>query len=102
MTLANSEDCLLRQKLSSGKKIQFYFEITTCDLSIYTMDYPKFMISNQKEESISALRENGKCKNSLATLALVIFCLMLESSSVKGCNYVNTVNVLKFRTPAAC
>ena len=28
----------------------------TCDPSIYTMGHPKFIISNQKEESISALR----------------------------------------------
>ena len=69
-TLANNEDpdemthyayytafhqCLhglLRQKLSSEKEIQFYLEFIICDPLIYTMDYPKFSFSNQKEESI--------------------------------------------------
>ena len=65
--LANSEDpdemphdaafhlglhCLLRQKRSAEKEIQFLFGNITCDPSIYTMDHPKFMVSNQKEESI--------------------------------------------------
>ena len=30
----------------------FYLELKTCDLSIYTMDHPKFIVSNQKEEFI--------------------------------------------------
>ena len=65
--LANSEDAdemphhvafhlglhyLLRQKRSSEKEIQFYLENITCNPSIYTMDHPKFIVSNQKEESI--------------------------------------------------
>ena len=67
-TLANSEDpnemslnaafyqglhCLLRQKQSSETAIQFYLEIMTGDPSIYTMDHLKFIVSNQKEGSIS-------------------------------------------------
>ena len=67
-TLANSEDpdemprkaaflqglhCLQRKKRSS-EKIQFYLEIITCYPSIYTMEHPKFIVSNHKEESISA------------------------------------------------
>ena len=32
--------------------MHFYLEIITCDLLIYTMDHPKFIASNQKEESI--------------------------------------------------
>ena len=67
-TLANSEDpdempqyapfhqglyCLLRQKWSE-KKMQFYLEIITCDPLRNIMDHPKFIVSNQKEESISA------------------------------------------------
>ena len=43
---------LLRQKQFSEGKIQFYFEIISCDLSIYTMDHPKFIVSSQKEECI--------------------------------------------------
>ena len=35
------------------KKCNFYMEIITCDTSVYTMDHPKFIVSNQKEESIS-------------------------------------------------
>ena len=57
-TLANSEDpdemlhnaafhqglhCLLRQKQISEKEIHFYFEIITCDPSIYIMDHPRFI-----------------------------------------------------------
>ena len=49
-----SPRCLLRQKQSSEKEIQFYFEIITCDPLIYTMDLPKFIVSIQKEELISA------------------------------------------------
>ena len=53
------------------KEIQYFLEITTCDLSIYTMDHHKFIVSNQKEESISA--QGVKChpllqvKNDLET-----------------------------------
>ena len=58
-TLANNEDpdemphngtfhqglhCLLRQKQSSEKDMQFYLEIITHDPSIYTMDHPKFVV----------------------------------------------------------
>ena len=46
---------LLRQKQTSEKYI-FYSEIIACDLSIYRMDHPKFIVSNKKEESISAYR----------------------------------------------
>ena len=45
---------LLRQKVSSEKEIQFYFEIITCNPLMYRMDLPKFIVSIQKEESISA------------------------------------------------
>ena len=65
-TLANSEGpdemphdvafhqglhCLPRQKCTSEKEI-YFLEIITCDPSIYTMEHPKFIVSNQKEESI--------------------------------------------------
>ena len=30
----------------------FYLEIIICDPLIYAMDHPKFILSNQKEESI--------------------------------------------------
>ena len=37
------------------KKYNFFKGNFNCDPSIYTiMDYPKFIVSNQKEESISA------------------------------------------------
>ena len=60
-TLANSEDpdemshnaaihqglhCLLQQKQSSEKEIQFYLKSITCDHSNHTMDHPKFIVSN--------------------------------------------------------
>ena len=41
-----------RQKQSSEKERQFYLEILACDPSNYTMDHPKFIVSNKKEESI--------------------------------------------------
>ena len=37
---------------NSEKEIQFYFEIMTCHSSNYTMDHPKIIVLNQKEESI--------------------------------------------------
>ena len=46
--------CLLRQNQISEIAIKFYLEIITSDPSIYAMDHPKFIISNQKEDSISA------------------------------------------------
>ena len=67
-TLANSEDsdemphkvafhqglhCLLKQNYLYRKKYNIIMKIVACDLSIYTMDHPKFIVSNQKEESIS-------------------------------------------------
>ena len=33
-------------------EMQILFEILTCDPSIYKMHHPKFIVSNQKEESI--------------------------------------------------
>ena len=47
-TLANSEYPAL--------EIHFYVEIITCDPSVFTMDHPKFIASNQKEESIHVVR----------------------------------------------
>ena len=67
-TLANSVDsdemphnaafyqvlhCLLRQKQSLEKEIQFHLEVITCYSSIYAMEHPSVIVSNQKEESIS-------------------------------------------------
>ena len=45
---------LLRHKISSEKEIYFCLEITTCDPLMHTMDLLKFIVSSQKEESISA------------------------------------------------
>ena len=45
---------LLRYKISSEKEIYFCLEIITCDPLMLTRDLPKFIVSNQKEESISA------------------------------------------------
>ena len=48
--------CLLRQKQSSEKEIQYLLKIITCDHSIYTMDHPdlsvcssRFILDIQKE-----------------------------------------------------
>ena len=43
-------------KQSSEKVYNFYWEIVNCDPSIYTMEHPKFIVSNLEEESISAKR----------------------------------------------
>ena len=60
-TLANSEDpdempqnasfhqglqCLLKQKSFSEKEIQYFLKIITCGPLIYTMNHPKFIVSN--------------------------------------------------------
>ena len=37
---------------NSEKEIQFYFETMTCHSSNNTMDHPKIIVLNQKEESI--------------------------------------------------
>ena len=44
----------MKQKQYSAKEIHFYVESTTCDPSVYTMDHPRFIASNQKEESFRA------------------------------------------------
>ena len=44
---------LLTHKISSEKEIHFCLEIKTCDPLMCTMDLPKFIVSNQKEESKS-------------------------------------------------
>ena len=62
--MANSEDpdddaafhqdlhCLLRQKSSAEKEIQFYLEIITCDPAIYTMDHSKFIASSRMKNPL--------------------------------------------------
>ena len=51
--------CLLRQKWSSGKKLQFCLEIKTCDPLNYTMDHSKFIASIQKEEFICSFKSSA-------------------------------------------
>ena len=43
---------LLRHEISSENGIYFCLEIITCDPLMYTMDLPKFIVSNQKEDCI--------------------------------------------------
>ena len=38
----------------------FYLEIKTCDPSIDTMDHPKFIVSNQKNESLKGFWYESK------------------------------------------
>ena len=47
------------QMVSPTDNCYFILEIITCDPCIYTMDHSKFIVSNQKEESISAEMVNG-------------------------------------------
>ena len=73
-TLANMEDpdemlhngalhqglhCLLRHNQSSEKVIQYFLENITCELSIYTMDYPDFFVCSFMEKSISLKSVKG-------------------------------------------
>ena len=44
---------LLRHKISSEKEKYFCLEILTCVPLMYRIDLLKFIVSNQKEESIS-------------------------------------------------
>ena len=41
--------CLLRQNQSSEKEIQYFLEIITHNLSIYTMDHPDLTVSSFME-----------------------------------------------------
>ena len=41
--------CLLRQNRVSVKEMQFYMEIIKFDFSIYSLDHPKFTVSNRGE-----------------------------------------------------
>ena len=41
-------------QLKFRKETHFYVEIIICDPLVYTMDHPKFIAWNQKEESIRA------------------------------------------------
>ena len=52
--------CLLRQKQSSEKEIlaHCFFEITTCDPSIYTMDHTDYVVGSFMEISIGLKRVN--------------------------------------------
>ena len=45
--------CLLGQKQSLEKENTIYLELITCHPSIYTVDHPKSIVSDQTEESIS-------------------------------------------------
>ena len=51
--------CLLRQKLSSGKKLQFCLEIKTCDPLNYSMDHSKFIASIPKVEFIRSFKSSA-------------------------------------------
>ena len=51
--------CLLRQKWSSGKKLQFCLEIKTCDPLNYTMDHSKIIALIQKEKFISSFKSSA-------------------------------------------
>ena len=46
--------CLPDENNLQRKNYSFLLEIITCDPTIYTMDQPMFIVSNQKGESISA------------------------------------------------
>ena len=51
-----------RIKRSPEKDIQHYFEMIICEPSIQALDNPKFIVSNQKEESISTPVFSGHSK----------------------------------------
>ena len=43
-----------------------YDETVTCRISIYTMDHPKFILSNQMEEAISTFRVKSALSKRMA------------------------------------
>ena len=48
--------CLLRQKRSSEKEIQLFFEITINDPSVFTIDNSQYIVSIEKKESHKFIR----------------------------------------------
>ena len=50
--------CLLRQNQSSEKIFFFFFEIITCDPSIYTMVHPDLTVSNSGFPQALEIMEN--------------------------------------------
>ena len=85
--LANSEDpdeipindlhCCLQHR-SSEKQIQCFRNIT-CKLSIYTMDYPKFIFKPEVESRISAYEG---CSNMNASSFITFFTYMLRQNVI--------------------
>ena len=52
--------CLLRQNQTFEKEIQHFFEIITCDSSVYTINHPDLTVSNFMGNSIGADRVKTK------------------------------------------
>ena len=48
--------CLLRQKQSSEKELQYFLEIITIDPAIYTIDNPDFIVCSLMANSIELKR----------------------------------------------
>ena len=66
--------------------MQYYFEIITEHPYIYIMDYPKLIVSNWKEESISVQRVKH-CVNfsgSKPRTPLIVFSCILSNSEKYG------------------
>ena len=53
------QQCLLRQKWSSGKNLHCCLENKTCDTLNYTTDHSMFIASIQKEEFISSFKSSA-------------------------------------------
>ena len=62
--------CLDKNDLEINE-IQFYLEIIARNPSIYTKDHLNFIVSNQKEESISVYRVNTPHMNLVHILAYI-------------------------------
>ena len=62
--------CLLRQKWSSEK---YNLDYITIDPSLYTLDHPKFIVSNQMEEFISIQRVIKLQSRDIQTKECVLF-----------------------------
>ena len=61
VTLVRLEPATLRSRVKHStteplRSLQFYWKITTYDHLIYTKGHPNFIVSNQKDEPISAYR----------------------------------------------
>ena len=75
---------------SSENEILYYFEIIARNHSIYTMNHPKFSVSNQKEESITVLSTKSD-SGAILCLHINVYTLLERESHYHFC--VNPIHI---------